>query len=179
MSKERFENLLSKHGKSAAEPAIDWNQQKLDWIEFIRQFYESIESWLEPYANRGELSYRRTSLSLREDYIGAYSVDALSIDLAGQTVVLKPIGTLLIGTKGRIDMEGVRGSRRFILADRHSTGPRMVITSHSLGGELPPKVEPPPPDWTWKIVSKDSARISYEEFSEDNFFNALMSVVNE
>jgi len=34
------------------------------------------------------------------------------------------------------------------------------------------------PKWTWKIVLKEPHKISYAEFNEENFFDALMEIAN-
>ena len=58
----------------------------------------------------------------------------MTADFAGQKLIFEPIGTLLIGTKGRIDMEGVKGRVQFILADKSSKGMKVNV-SISIDGE--------------------------------------------
>lgn len=178
MSKRDFEELLRKHESKPAEKEIDWEEQKKDWLEFIRKFYVKVESWFEPYKLDGKLSYEFRKTQITEEYIGTYDVDVMVVDFAGQKITLEPLGTLLIGTKGRIDMEGARGRVQFILADKDSKGIKMTM-SISTGGQ--PNSEPKElrePDWTWKIVLRESRKISYADFTEENFFDALMEVVN-
>ena len=178
MSKKDFEDLLKKHESKPDEKEIDWESQKREWLDFIEQFYKSLETWLSPYKEQGTVSYTYKDLELTEEYIGTYNVKVMTVDFAGQKLTLEPIGTLLIGTKGRIDMEGVKGSVQFILADKNSKGMKVSV-SISMDGEKPKEKEPrKAPDWTWKIVLRESRKVSFVEFNEENFFDALMEIVN-
>jgi len=178
MSKKDFENLLKKHESKSEEKEIDWQSQKTEWLGFIEQFYDSIERWLSPYKDEGKVSYTYKDLQLSEEYIGTYSVKVMIADFAGQKLTLEPIGTLLIGTKGRIDMEGAKGRVQFILADKNSNGMKVSV-SISIDGEKPKEKEPQKePEWTWKIVLRESRKVSFVEFNEENFYDALMEVVN-
>jgi hypothetical protein len=175
MGKKEFEALLSKHETIKSESQIDWNIQKEEWLGFLQSFYVSVEKWLKPYVDQDKLQFNYVNINLTEENIGTYDVKSMHILFSEQLIKLEPIGTLLIGTKGRIDMEGARGSVQFILVDKESKGVKVNVY---MGGIPQTKEEPKEPDWTWKIVLRESRRIAYDEFSEDNFFNALMEVIN-
>lgn len=178
MSKKDFEEFLNKHATKTPEKEIDWEEQKEEWLDYINQFYSSVREWLEPYKADGKVSYEFKPLMLHEENIGTYEVDTMHVNFAGQKITLEPIGTLLIGTKGRIDLEGARGRVQFILADKDSKGMKVNV-SVSIGGKPEKKPEKRKiPDWTWKIVLREPRKISYAEFNEDNFFDALMEIVN-
>ncbi len=174
MSKKDFEHLLSKHESKEKEDPINWEQQKQEWLSFINQFYTYLETWFEPYKTNGKLSYEYRPYSLTEENIGTYETRTMYVKFAGQDLKIEPIGTLLIGTKGRIDLEGARGRIQFILADRQSKEPNIRVSiGEPIKNDNPKKI-----DWTWKIALRDARKIAYEEFNEDNFFDALMEVVN-
>lgn len=175
MSKKDFENLLKKHGSKSEEKEINWEAQKNEWLELIDKFYQSLENWLSPYKNQGTVSYNYKDLQLTEEYIGTYNVKMMTVDFAGQKLTLEPIGTLLIGAKGRIDMEGVKGGVQFILADKNSKSMKVRVSIFIDEGGLKKRESP---DWTWKIVLRESRKVSFVEFNEENFFDALMEVVN-
>jgi hypothetical protein len=176
MSKKDFEALLNKHEKVKKESALDWATKKQEWLYFLQQFYNEVEQWLKPYVAQKKLKYDYHEMSLTEEYLETYTVKAMNIHFAGQQVKIEPIGTLVIGTKGRIDMEGARGTVQFLLADRESKGIGMKV---SIGSESKKENQGrKEPNWTWKIVLKEPRRIAYEEFNEENFFNALMEIIN-
>jgi len=172
MSKKDFEEMLNQH--ETVKSDIDWEKKKQEWLNFIQQFYDEVGQWLKPYADQKKLEYDYHNLSLTEEYIGTYTAKTMIINFAGQQVKLEPIGTLLFGTKGRIDMEGARGRVQFLLVDRDK-----VSVSISIKGETETEnQERKEPDWAWKIVLKEQRRIAYDDFNEENFFNALMEIIN-
>lgn len=178
MSKKDFEDLLNKHEADLVDNKIDWAKQKTEWLDFIKIFYDSVESWLTPYKHQGKLSYYYNETQITEEYIGTYDVKVMFIDFAGQRLTLQPLGTLLIGTKGRIDMDGPRGTIQFILADKDSTGMKFHVSISVNGKETEKPKEHKDPDWVWKIVLREPRKIAYKAFTENNFFDALMEVVN-
>ena len=131
------------------------------------------ETWFKPYVDAGKVTYKYTNVNLTEENIGTYSVKCMKIDFAGQSILLSPVGTLLIGTKGRIDMEGAKGKIQFILADKNSNGMKVNISINKKEDESEPKAI----DWTWKIVLKDSRSIKFDMLNERSFFDALMEII--
>jgi len=173
MSKKDFDSFLSNHEKKQKETTIDWNKQKEEWLTFINEFYGQLEEWFTPYVTAGRVSYDYFPNTLIEDHIGTYEVKNMKIDFAGQSLVLEPVGTLLIGTKGRIDMEGARGRVQFILANKSSSGVNVRVSiNEPLKEDKPNEIE-----WVWKLVLRDSRRVKFEEFNQDNFFDALMEII--
>ncbi len=178
MSKIDFEEFLKKHENKPTDKEIDWEHKKQEWLDFIKEFYKHVESWLVPFKNNHKLTYKYKKTQITEEYIGTYDVDVMVVDFAGQKLTLEPIGTLLIGTNGRIDMEGTRGRVQFILADKDSEG---IKTNRLIPIDEKPVIksnEHKKPVLTWKIVLRESRNIKFAEFTEDNFFDALMEVVN-
>ena len=173
MSKEDFDSFLNSHEAKAKESKIDWNQQRDEWLEFISQFYSSVETWFKPYVDSGKVTYKYMDANLTEENIGTYSVKCMKVDFAGQSILLSPVGTLLIGTKGRIDMEGAKGKVQFILADKNSKGMKVNISINKKQEESEPKTI----EWVWKIVLRGSRSIKFDELNERSFFDALMEII--
>lgn len=177
MGRKAFEELLKSHNgpDDQGNERIDWDKQRDEWLGYIAQFYDTLEQWFKPYKDNNSLDYQYKVIELTEDNIGSYQTQQMLVQFAQQNLKITPVGTLLIGTKGRIDMEGARGRIQFVLADKNSHGPG-VMTSYS--GALSEETKKAEKEWGWKIVLKVSNRISFAEFDEDNFFDALMEVVN-
>jgi len=176
MSKQDFENVLLKYEKVKKESDIDWAKKKQEWLHFVQQFYDEIEQWLKPYVDQNQLKYDYHEISVTEEYIETYTVKAMNIYFAGQQVKVEPIGTLVFGTKGRIDMEGARGIIQFLLVAQDSKG---MIVNISIDDESKTDNQGQKDfDWSWKIVLKEQRRIAYEAFNEENFFSALMEIIN-
>ena len=178
MGKKEFEALLKKHENKPVEKEIDWDKQKEEWLAFVELFFTSIENWLSPYKEGGTVSYEYKKIDKNEDYIGHYTADKMLLTFAGQHLSIEPIGTLLIGTKGRIDMEGSKGLVKFILADKDHSSLRFKVQV-TTGGKAQEGQQRGEPNWTWKIAVKETRGFTLEEFTEENFFNAVMAIVND
>ncbi len=92
---------------------------------------------------------------------------------------MKPIGTLLIGTRGRVDVIGPSGQTRFLLVNKDASRPNIRITGVVRGQQIVPRPEEPqmPVTWTWKIATSPP-RIEYIELTQESLFRALMEVSN-
>ncbi|MBJ8454300.1 hypothetical protein I6M90_21405 [Acinetobacter bereziniae] len=186
MNKTDFEKFLKDNVVAKKEEVeIDWDKQRQEWLDFVDFFYAQIEDWLGDYKNQGLVEYSYTEKNITEDHIGSYYVRKMDLTLAGQRLTFDPVGTLLIGTKGRIDLTGPRGTIKFLLADKLSKGVEFKFKTTIITGngseqsiESDKPVEKKAPEWIWKILERHTSRISYAEFTQENFFEALMELVN-
>ena len=178
MTNQSFDDFVSQRSKASDEREIDWAAKLEDWQRYLSVFYEKVESFLNSYIESGKLTLTKRSIGLLEEYIGSYKVDALDIILGDTKITLTPIGTNLIGAKGRVDMKGPRGTVKFVLVPKDLSGPEISIQVIIQGEEASAKEEVKPiTDWEWKI-STPPPRINYIELEEESFQTALMEVVN-
>src|SRR3546814_2714718 len=98
------------------------------WLDKLAELYELVNKSLGDYVKSGDVSISRSPVTLHEEQLGSYQVDQLEILLGRQIVRLKPIGTFLIGARGRVDMVGPRGSVRFVIVPPASQKPSIEIT---------------------------------------------------
>lgn len=115
MSLEEKARLLAEQKKQ--EGTMDWAAERDWWIASLNQLYADIETWLAPLTSEGVLTLQRTSVQLTEQDIGTYTAPGLTLEFSGEAVVLEPLGTLLIGSHGRVDVfrRGRRGKNTPIL----------------------------------------------------------------
>jgi hypothetical protein len=99
------EKLKKLAEKKAADESIDWNQQREKWLQAIGRLYTDIEHWMQPYVGQQLASTKRGAVELSEDHIGRYTCPTLEINLSGQVYRFLPVGTLIIGAYGRIDIQ--------------------------------------------------------------------------
>ncbi len=178
MGKKDFDDFLNKQVQEKdAGKKIDWNAKRDGWIAYLDQFYKTVEGFLSEYLDNGKINYEYSEKKIIEDYIGEYSVKVLQIELGPHTIKLEPIGTNLIGAKGRVDLMGANGKVKFVLVDKSSSGPRIKVTVW-VTGEKPPEEEEEKKDieWSWKIATPPPS-IKYIDLKQDTFFDALMEVV--
>ncbi len=178
MSNDSFKDFVEKQNLKADEVEIDWEQQLQEWKSDLNDFYALVEQFLEPYIATNKMSLERKSITIEEEYIGSYSVDAVLIRLGKLAIRLNPIGTNLIAAKGRVDMIGPSGTVRFILVPKDSSGLKINVRGWFLGEEPPPEEERVPvTEWSWKIATSPP-HISYIELEAESFQSALMEVSN-
>lgn len=186
MNKTDFEQFLRNSAVAKKEELlIDWDGQRQQWISFIDAFYSEIESWIEDYRKEGLIECFYTEKNITEDYIGSYYVRKMDLTLAGTRLTFEPIGTLLIGSKGRIDLIGPKGTTKFLLVDKLSKGITFRFTTTVIEEDGSEKtidsekgIQKKEPEWTWKILERNTPRVSFVEFTQENFFQALMELVN-
>lgn len=178
MTNQSFDDFVNQRSKASEKNEINWEAKLNDWKRYLSIFHEKVEKFLKSYIESEQLTLKKRSIGLLEEYIGSYEVDALDIFLGDTKITFTPIGTNLIGAKGRVDMKGPRGTVKFVLVPKDSSGPKISVQVRIQGEEAPVKEEVKPiTDWEWKI-STPPPRINYIELEEESFKTALMEVVN-
>ena len=92
-----------------------------------------------------------------ENYIGAYEVRTLEVKIGPVEVRFDPIGTNLIGARGRVDLKGPHGMRpKFVLVRNAVPTPSTlnVVVQDSPTEIMCDEPEPDVENWTWKISTR-------------------------
>jgi len=176
-TKTKFDEFVAKQS-AAMQPEIDWAKKKEEWLSFLSKFYAQVEKFLGKYLSSGQIRLRYRAIKIVEEYIGEYEVKTLMIDIGRNQITLEPIGTNLIGAKGRVDMNGPNGKVKFVLVDRNASSPGISSRVWIHGEEPPLKLpEAEVVEWAWKIGTPPP-NIQYVELNQESFFDALMEVSN-
>ncbi|AQV15308.1 MULTISPECIES: hypothetical protein [Acinetobacter calcoaceticus/baumannii complex] len=173
-----FDQFIQKHVKETKTVELDLEKEKSIWLDNIDKFYELAKKSLEKYIDNKTITFTYVDRILTEELLGSYSVKEVQITIGREVVKLCPIGTFLIGARGRIDMIGPKGKVRFTIVPPTSTGPK--ITFRVVGESENEQSEDPvvPPEmWVWKIATPPP-RISYIDLTCETFQSALMEVIN-
>ena len=181
MVKEDFESFLNKES-GKVKKTINWEEKLTRWKSFINSLYLNINEWLKEYVKSGKIEIDTYDIEIYEEAIGKYTVRAMKIKLGDNIVKLIPIGTVLIGTIGRVDVVGESGTQKIILADKNATGPKIetnefVPEKKKQHDERIIRISNTPVDWKWKFTS-NPPRIKYTELNQESFFECLMNVIN-
>ena len=180
MGKKEFDEYLRKQqANTESRTQIDWNKKRDEWLKFVEDFYKELEGFLGEYTKSGDVTFDYREKDIHEDFIGQYRVKSLLIRIKNKDVVLDPVGTNLIGAKGRIDMTGEAGVVKFVLVDKNSSGPRISVTISTEGPQEEKGTEEKRDqiEWGWKIATSPP-RIRYIDINAESFFDALMEVIN-
>jgi len=182
MSKKEFDDFLKKEVQKK-NPHFDWDAEKKIWIAHIEKLFADVETWLKEYTTTRKIKIEYNKLDIHEETLGTYTVNELKIIINDKVAKLTPIGTILIGTRGRADLSGSTGIVKFILADKKATGPKIEFKESISDAEkqksLENKKEQPKVqiDWVWKITS-NPPRIKYTELNQETFLQCLMEVID-
>jgi hypothetical protein len=178
MSNDFDEFVKNQVSNRIQKETLDLDKEKRMWIAKLDELYALIDKSLGNHLKEGSIKITMSDLVLHEEMLGAYTVKAAQISLGNYIVKLKPIGTFLIGARGRVDMIGPRDVTRFAIVPPDAKAPKVTITTIEPGSK-PPSSTPSvsPEEWVWKI-STPPPRINYIELTEDSFRTALMGVVN-
>ena len=127
---ESINDFLKRKHTEAREQPVDWEARRREWLNALNGFYETIRAWLAPSISGGAVSVSEERAILKEEYLGQYDAPSLVLTIAKAHVRFRPVGTLLVGAKGRIDMLCGRHVAMIILdgkgwhfAKRHGDAP--------------------------------------------------------
>jgi hypothetical protein len=162
-------------------PEIDWNQRRDEWLQNLNDLYSRIQGFLKEYIDSGQMQFESSSIELYEENIGRYAARQVTLKIGRKQVKFQPVGTLLIGSKGRVDVvgPGVTDARLVLIDSKATHASDMVRVYVSLDGKPPivPKDEPREIKWEWKMVTRPPER-RFIELTQETFFQMIMEVAN-
>jgi hypothetical protein len=167
---------------SVAAVEINWEKERDEWLGHLNRLYSKIESFLSKYVSSGQIRYEYRSIELNEENIGSYAAKQMVLRIGRQEVDIVPIGTLLIGSKGRVDVSGPAGKAQLLLVDRKAPGAASVFFRVKIGagGQLLAASESPQNpkiEWEWRILTRPPER-RFIEITQEAFFDLIMEVAN-
>jgi hypothetical protein len=124
----QFKDFVARQQRPAsADNAPDWDRERDEWLSYLQQLYDLIAEYLDEYIKSGAIELRRSPIELNEENIGVYEAQRLTIVIGKQEILLTPIGTRLIESKGRVDVEGSAAKSRLVLVDKEITDARRMV----------------------------------------------------
>jgi hypothetical protein len=106
---------LKEKEQEQIKQAIHWNEVREEWIQTVSNFLVSVKSWLAEEIQEGLIQIEECIEAINEEHLGSYSVSSLKLHAIGKVLHLRPIGRLIIGAQGRIDLESKSSGERVIL----------------------------------------------------------------
>ena len=180
--KRDFDEFVKREQAELAESKtasqFDWQTELKDWIDRLESLYSELLSYLDEYTAQGSISAQFNEIELNEDFSGTYTARALTIFVGSKTIKLIPIGTMLIGSRGRVDIVGKFGRARLVLLNAKISRPSQMIRIEVIDPKKPkPKrsEERSPIEWAWKIVGPTQTP-TFVELNKDSFLETLLEV---
>jgi len=133
------------------------------------------------------IKHEKEKKIITEESLGQYEIDSLTLTINSNKIKFEPIGTMLIGSKGRVDVTGPFGKEKFILIMKGVKSPSELIKfKFSIVGESNPEEstreedikKPTINDWEWKILPSDSRWAKFEDVNGDTVTEIIMRMIN-
>lgn len=103
MSKKEFADFISRQVPAPPpESPPDWAAELQQWLKHLADLYALVDSALADFTAKGQIVIERREIELTEENIGHYKAPSRMIKFGTNTISMVPIGTLLIGTRGRV-----------------------------------------------------------------------------
>ena len=179
MVAETFDEFVKQRTDRARQFAEVSNSKKTlaDWLRELDTLYSAMEGYLQSYTESGQIKIERRPVQLTEEYLGTYDAEALAMSIGNDEVIAQPVGTMLIGSSGRVDLTGPRKTLRIVLLEKG--GPAMKITISDSGGPTEtssqPLVRGEVDHRGWYFATLPPAA-TVTAFDEDSFRDAIMDV---
>ena len=177
MGANAFAEFVASQQPTPEDAAIDWAEERDDFLRNLQGLYDRIGDFLKEYVDNGSIRYSFSDMRLSEENLGTYPARRMDIRIGRKSIYLEPIGTLLIGNKGRVDVVGEVGRAQILLVDEKAHGPGDLIkVTVNLDDEIPrPSMASEMKSRTWKIVAR-RPRWSFVDLDKESFFDLLMEV---
>lgn len=172
-----FEDFVAKHSTGSEASTFDPENEIQEWKLALDSLYASIEKYVLPYKEGGSIALKFVPTTLHEELLGTYQVNKGVLTVGNTKYILAPVGTMLIGSKGRVDVLGPAGTGMLALVK--GDGPKINIRI-TIGSQATPPVdhldaEKAKLPWKWNIVS-NKPPYTYTELTENNFLSLLMDL---
>src|SRR5271156_3774424 len=119
MPKTEFDKFVKRQQTKAQEEGVLDPQAELQqWRDHLDALYEQITKFMKDYIQNGSAKIEYQNIELNEDFVGPYIVRKMFLKIGLSTVTFTPVGTMLIGTKGRVDVQGPLGKTRLSLVNK-------------------------------------------------------------
>ena len=113
MSQNQLQEFFHNKKEKAKPVDIDWEAKRDGWIKAVNDLYTTIEDdFLE--AAKEDVQIDHQEKVVKENNIGEYTIKELILRVGDEQVIFSPKGTNIVGAKGRIDVEGDRGSATIV-----------------------------------------------------------------
>lgn len=174
---DTFDKFVKQQREQAESEKIDPVKELSTWLDKLDSLYKKVRHFLQEYVDSGDIKIECSPIDMHEELLGGYSASKLTISIGQIVVNLDPIGTFLIGARGRVDMRGPRGVARFVVVPPQSTQARIRVRVVS-NGETPAPVKlPPASTWVWKMATPPP-EMRYIELTKESFREALLGVAH-
>jgi hypothetical protein len=178
METKEFERFVASQ-QTNVDADLDRAQMRDEWLRELASLYSKIAGFLQDFISAGSICYGYTKIEVTEPEIGAYPADRMDISIGRQHVSLVPVGTFLVGCKGRVDAEGSAGRAQILLVNERAKSVadliKVTVNIKRSAHRSPPEQQPI--SWAWKILTTTVPK-RFVDLDKESFFALLLEIAN-
>lgn len=179
---ESLENFLDNIEKKEGKTSLAVNGVIDSFKNRVYEFYDCVtQNWLKELIKSQKIICSRKEISITEKDLGTYSLDEMILTFGRFVIRLTPIGTILWGTPGRIDMTYEGNSMMFVLIDERIKNAAMQMAKDSTGCEQETVVKEDnlllKRRYVWKYIS-DAQLYTYSIVDKQSFQDLIVGLIN-
>lgn len=150
---------------------VDWEARKRWWLEQLNVLYGEIRDWCGKISNVKVTSF---DIALEDRYIGSYTAQKLVIYVGGKIFFFNPVGCVLIGARGRVDILWNNSKTALLLLERkkRSCIRISVYSEFDDTASFEPAQPEPSDDVEWCFNNHGSD--VYTTLSEESFIDFIL-----
>lgn len=101
--------LQEQKNAAAQTPPFDSIQEKQDYLQAVQELFGNIRRWLNEAETQGLATLQERSTEIEERLLGSYEAPLLSVKLPQGSVSFIPVGRMILGARGRVDLSSPKG----------------------------------------------------------------------
>ena len=178
MSDNEFNEFVNRRSRQVeSAPAVDWDKRRDDWLRDVETLYSRVESMLSEYLSDGRIEKAYEPITINEERLGSYGTRKLMLRIGLDEIEFVPVGTVIFGAWGRVDLVGPAGRAKLVLVERKATSARLKVTI--VDPDKPVERSPPAPreEWDWKIAGSPPY-MTLTDLTAETLRGAILEVAN-
>jgi hypothetical protein len=148
--------------RKSGDDSLDWEREKTEWLRHLNDLYARLVVFLKPYIDADQISTSTSPFELCEEHLGLYNAPQMSIAIGSKIVTLEPMGTVLVGSRGRVDITCNLARAQMILVESGAVA--QLLPSSGLGKPEASAKSLASGRWVWKIVTRDTVDLNRDTF---------------
>lgn len=184
--KEKLKETIKKQKtEEDLEQKFDPQEQINEFKYLVEKLYSLAEDAVSDLISENLITVSRESKSIFEESLGSYEIDCLVFSINSKKIKFIPYGTMLIASKGRVDVTGPYGEEKFMLIRKGVRSARDLIhvKVSIVGGEEEKKTETETTkkitvdDWEWKTASNDNY-MKFSDVTQEAITEIILRMIN-
>ncbi|MBP2033787.1 hypothetical protein J2Z42_002494 [Clostridium algifaecis] len=108
-------DFLKKKLEEKTKIEFNAEEEKKKWINSVNEILSNIKKWIEEPVKNRLVEIIDEKVEINEERLGKYKISSLAIRSLWDTVYIRPIGRMILGAIGRIDILSTKGKYSILL----------------------------------------------------------------